>query len=74
MIYEGKDGRCSIASNHTWLPGVYADRRAANYAFRFHVSVLAQLQDKVNAEHADYSKRVITFEMLQEARRSPPEL
>lgn len=74
MIYEQEDGACVISSHRTWLPGHYADKRTAKYAFRFPSQVLQILQDRVNAANADVAKRVITFEMLQEARRSPPEL
>ena len=55
-----------ITSGHIGLPGCYATRRAANYAFQFPNGELQKLQDKVNASEPDENKRVITFEMLQE--------
>ena len=58
----------TISSRHTWLPGVYADKKAAVYAFRFTDSELQQLQDAANKK-----KKVITFEMLKELRKTTQE-
>lgn len=73
MIHDclGKDGSTSylISSRQVWLPGVYDSHRAARYAFRFPDEVLQALQDEVNEKEEDYTKRVITFEMLQKAHR-----
>jgi len=56
------NGGYVISSRHQWLPGQYADERAARYAFKFDYAVLQSLQDKVNPGG------IITFEMLQTAR------
>lgn len=58
MIHE-IDGEFTISSNHVWRPGVYLDRKTANYAFRFKDETLQRLQDSVNPNG------VITYEMLK---------
>ena len=62
MIYEVNDVFV-ISSQQQWIVGAYESRRAANYAFRFPEEVLSKLQDSVNPGG------VITFEMLQKARK-----
>lgn len=61
MIYE-VNGEFVISSRHVWLSGCYADRRAANYAFRFSDETLYRLSEIVKPAS-------ITFKMLQKARR-----
>lgn len=43
MIHEYADGTAAIASHGMWLPGIYADRRAARWAFTFSDETLAAL-------------------------------
>lgn len=62
MIHKLEVGY-AISSGGSWLPGVYNDKRAANYAFRFDDEDLSKLQVSVNPHG------IITFEMLQEFRR-----
>lgn len=57
MIHPLEDGTFVIASGGAWLPGVYADERAARYAFRFGDDVLAVLRDRVG--------RPVTFDDLR---------
>lgn len=64
--------RFSISSHGSWLPGCYDSERAARYAFGISDDVLSALQQKVNADNEDPDRRVITFEMLQAARRKAP--
>lgn len=59
----------AISSGNVWLPGCYDSERAAKYAFRFLDEELQQLQNKVNTREPDVSKRMISFEMLQELAR-----
>lgn len=68
MIHTFEDGTCVISSHHVWLPGSYADVRAARYAFRFSDAVLSRLRDRVNR----VDKRSITFEDLHATL--PPKL
>lgn len=63
MIYPVDSGFV-ISSQSVWMPGVYANRRAANYAFRFSDDELQALQDRENAANGG-NGGVITFEMLQ---------
>lgn len=58
-----------ISSHGVWLPGCYDSERAAKYAFRFPDEDLQRLQGKVNARESDVSRRMISFEMLQELAR-----
>jgi hypothetical protein len=60
-VHETKNGFV-ISSRGSWVPGVYEDRRAANYAFRFGDDNLQSLQDTLNGG-------MISFEMLQDLRR-----
>lgn len=75
MILELQDSKYSkagtfvISSHEIWLPGSYADRRTAMYAFRFSNDILWNLQEKLNKEILDPKERNITFEMLQKARK-----
>lgn len=68
MIYETEAGGFVISSHQAWMPGVYADRRAANYAFRFLDETLGALM-----ENAIQENRLITFEDLQDAKRKQQE-
>lgn len=68
MIHKINNG-FAISSGNVWLPGCYESERAAKYAFRFPDDDLRQLQNKVNARETDVSKRMISFEMLQELAR-----
>jgi hypothetical protein len=51
-----------ISASQVWLPGLYADERAAKYAFRFPDEALVELQ-------GNDPSRAITFEELQEFQR-----
>ena len=62
MIHKVGDNYV-ISSHGTWLPGSYADERAAKFAFKFPDEVLLKLQASVNPGG------VITFEMLKDAKR-----
>jgi hypothetical protein len=67
MIHETDDGRYVISTHGCWLPGNYADKRAANYAFRFDDKQLWELQERIN--YLDTGEgRPITFEDLQKLR------
>jgi hypothetical protein len=68
-IYNPDDDGFVISSHGVWMPGVYATRRAANYAFRFTDETLNKLQARANAE-----RRFISFEDLQAARSEDTEL
>jgi hypothetical protein len=61
MIHKVDDGYV-ISSHQVWLPGSYADERAAKYAFRFPDEELQKLQNEIAPER-------ITFEMLQNLRQ-----
>lgn len=63
-IYE-VEGQFVISSNQVWVPGCYATKRAANYAFRFKNEDLSRLQDAAN-KRVGGKGGVITFEDLQE--------
>lgn len=68
MIYP-VEGGFVISSRGMWLPGVYADERAARYAFRFSNEEL----DRINASRGvgvDY--RPITVECLHQWRHGTP--
>lgn len=67
MIHES-DGTFTISSHGMWLPGIYASKRAARYAFRFSSLALNELQDRIN--HSDRGNRVITMDDLRELRRA----
>lgn len=69
-IFKGNFGNFVVSSGGVWLPGVYEDERAANYAYRFSSEDLHKLQDEVNEKEPDHEKRFITFEMLQKLRRA----
>jgi hypothetical protein len=62
-----------ISSGGVWLPGAYDSERAARYAFRFPDEDLQRLQSEVNAREPDVSKRVISFEMLQQLKATQGE-
>jgi hypothetical protein len=66
MIHETNDSGFAISSHGVWLPGCYDSERAAKYAFRFPDEELQKLQNDVNDREPDISKRMISFEMLQE--------
>lgn len=62
MIRE-VNGHFVISSRGAWVPGCYADWRAARYAFLFSDVDLQRLQDTVNPDG------VITLSMLQDLHR-----
>ena len=64
MAIHKVDNHYVISSRQVWMPGAYESERAARYAFRFTDAELQALQDSVNPGG------VITFVMLQEARRA----
>lgn len=66
MIYE-VDGAFTISSGSTWVPGVFATRGAAHYAFRFTDETLTMLQKQAN-DRAGGKGGVITIEDLRAAR------
>lgn len=68
MIHNSGPGSYSISAYQMWRPGCFDSERTARYAQRFSDEVLFALQAKVNAEHADFDKRVITFEQLKAAK------
>ena len=43
VIYETDDGEYVISSRGVWLPGVYADLKAARWAYQFPNITLEQL-------------------------------
>ena len=65
MIHENSYGSFIISSYQICRPGVYENRRTANYAFRFSDETLQALQDSVNTR-LDENERTITYEMLKE--------
>lgn len=69
MIHK-LDSGFAISSNGVWLPGCYNSERAAKYAFKFSDEDLRQLQNDVNDSEPDVAKRVISFEMLQDLKKS----
>jgi hypothetical protein len=58
-----------IASHGVWLPGCYATRQAARYAFRFAYDRLQALQRQANARVGG-TGGMITFEDLQHWHRT----
>jgi len=47
MIYKTDFGTLVIASHGCWLPGSYATRQAAQWAFQFEDVELAALRDEL---------------------------
>lgn len=66
MIYETDDGSFNISSGGTWLPGSFATKQAALYAFQFRVEDLQTLQEEANKTR---ESRSITMEDLQGWRK-----
>ncbi len=66
MIYELGTGGFVISNRGGWLPGVYATRAAARYAFQFSDEDLSALNDERNAAPED---RPISTADLREYRR-----
>lgn len=66
MIYETDDSSFVISSGGTWLPGSFATKKAARYAFQFRAEDLQSLQDEANKTR---EPRNITMEDLQEWRK-----
>lgn len=67
-IYEvdGEYGHSwSVSENSVWLPGAYESEEAARFAPKLSDQSLQRLQDRVNAAHEDFAKRVITMDMLR---------
>ena len=58
-IYKCDEGFV-ISSHRVWIDGYYADKRAANYAFRFSPDDLAKLNKDINIS----KDRAITYEDL----------
>ena len=63
MIHQVGDSFV-IASKGGWLPGSYAAKEAARYAFQFPDETLVELRDRVNVEE----QRDITTDDLKAAR------
>lgn len=63
-----EDGAKVISSHGVWVPGVYADDRAARYAFRFSDDVLDELQQEANVR-AGGTSGTITFDDLKARRK-----
>jgi hypothetical protein len=68
MIHELDGGTFVISSGHSWLPGRYESRQAANYAFRFPDQALSRLQTEKNLENGG-TNGLIKFCDLQELAR-----
>jgi hypothetical protein len=47
MIYGNDEDGYTISSGGAWLPGIYATRAAAQYAFRLDTAVLQRLSDAI---------------------------
>jgi hypothetical protein len=67
MIYQINGGGFVISSRRCWLPGVYATRAAAWYAFRFTTAELQDLAERVCNIHGE--DRDITTADLQAVRK-----
>ncbi len=67
MIYQSNDeGGFSISSRRVWMPGLYATRKAAMYAFQFDEVTLARLSKEICSVRT--GNRLITTEDLRAAR------
>lgn len=66
MIYRTDDGRYIVSSGRgrVWLPGIYEDQRAAQYAFSFYDHTLEKFSNKIGHD------RTITYSMLKELRKT----
>ena len=62
MIYL-VDNHYVISSHHVWIPGVYVDKRTAQYAFQFSDTELQLIQDTLKPNG------VITKEHLKNFRK-----
>jgi hypothetical protein len=69
MIHK-VDNAFVISSHQVAIPGCYDSERAAKYAFRFSNEDLQRLQGEINAKEPDFTKRVISFEMLQKLAKA----
>jgi hypothetical protein len=58
------DGGFVISSNGSWLPGSYATKEAARWAYQFSDEDLTAIQNRVNRKE----QRPITTEDLREVR------
>lgn len=67
-MHRNADGTYRISSGGFDLPGVYADRRTALYAFLFSNEELASMAMVQGASPP--AQRVITLEMLRALRRA----
>ncbi len=65
VIYYLRAEEYVISSGGSWLPGIYADIKAARWAYQFSNVVLAQLTDMINVGEG----RSITTEDLRKAKR-----
>lgn len=68
VIVKYDDGTYCISSRRVWLPGSYADERAARYAFRLDNATLDRLQKEANARKGGPGG-VITYADLRAAGR-----
>jgi len=71
MIIELKEhpGQYRVTSYGKYVPGHYADKRAARYAFQFSHRELVELQNFANCKTKDLQGRVIAFADLQLMRK-----
>ena len=61
-----------ISSNQVSIEGCFDTEKTARYAFQFSEEVLYELQQSLNKKHEKYEDRVITMDMLKEARKIAP--
>lgn len=65
-IHKLAGGRCVLSEENVgWLPGSFADEKAAQLAITFPRAILQALQDKLNEREPDPERRYITVEMLE---------
>jgi len=69
MIHQVEDG-FAISSHGCWLPGCYATKEAARFAFQFPDETLQELQDQANRRGGS---RMITSEDLRARKRTTEE-
>lgn len=64
MIYECDDGAFVISAYQCWIPGAFATKRAAKFAFRLSPDQQQDLCDRVNKDE----DRLITWDDVKEAK------
>ena len=69
VIYKSDNGFV-ISSHGCWLPGIYADEKAARWAFSFEDNTLQALTDRIC--RAATGGRAITTGDLRAARHESP--